>query len=427
VTDSLLYVCLDGLGDDPHPVLDGRTPLEAASTPNLDALAARGRTGTVVTVGPGIAPESDIGVFGILGYDPSDEHPGRGALEAMGIGMDFDDGDLAYRVNFATVAWPEIIDRRVGRGLSTEEAHELAREVNDTLTLPDATFELRATVEHRGALVIHPAEGSLSANVTNTDPAYRREGHLGVALETFDPVVVTAEPLDGSDDARRAADLTNAFVEGSAKILDVSQVNLRRREEGRLAANAILTRDGGDHRPRLQPIRERFGWAWGCFVEMPVERGISLALEMDGVDVPRLDPTGFGFAAEEAYSAWAELAADALGSYQALYVHIKGPDVPAHDGRAEDKRDVISAIDRAFVGEVLARIDARRTIVGVLADHATSCLRRAHTADAVPLVLAGGALTSDGSSSYGEHACATGSLGELLGRDVLPLVAGVSR
>ncbi len=126
MSDSILYVCLDGLGDDPHPALDGRTPLEAAATPNLDALAARGRTGTVVTVGKGIAPESDIGVFGISGYDPSEEHPGRGVLEAIGIGMDFADGDLAYRVNFATCAWPEIIDRRVGRDLSSDEAQALA-------------------------------------------------------------------------------------------------------------------------------------------------------------------------------------------------------------------------------------------------------------------------------------------------------------
>ncbi|MGZ4155456.1 MAG: alkaline phosphatase family protein, partial [Actinomycetota bacterium] len=187
---KLLYVCLDGLGDDPIPELDGRTPLEAAPTPNLDELAARGRTGTVVTVGPGIAPESDIGVFGILGYDPHEEHPGRGVLEAIGIGMDFRDGDLAYRINFATCEWPEIVDRRVGRNLTSDEAHALAAEVNERLTLPGATFDLRATVEHRGALVIRADDGQLSAAVTNTDPAYKREGHLGVALESFEPVVV---------------------------------------------------------------------------------------------------------------------------------------------------------------------------------------------------------------------------------------------
>jgi 2,3-bisphosphoglycerate-independent phosphoglycerate mutase len=426
VSDSVLYVCLDGLGDDPNPALDGRTPLEAAATPNLDALARSGRTGTVVTVGPGIAPESDIGVFGILGYDPSEEHPGRGVLEALGIGMDFDDGDLAYRINFATCEWPRIVDRRVGRDLTSEEAHALADEVAATLTLADATFELRATIEHRGALVIK-ADGSLSANVTNTDPAYRREGHLGVALETFDPVVVTATALDDSAAAGRAADLTNAFVEGAARILDASSVNARRRAAGKLPGNLILTRDGGDHRPRLQSIRDRFGWDWGCFVEMPVERGISMALGMHTVDAPRLDPAGFGPSADEAYAVWADLAAQALDGYQALYVHIKGPDIPAHDGRAEDKRDVIEAIDRAFFGEVLPRLNLGRTVVGVLADHATSCVRRAHTADPVPLVLAGGAFTSDGSPSYGEGACAEGSLGQLLGVDVLPVIRDTLR
>jgi 2,3-bisphosphoglycerate-independent phosphoglycerate mutase len=422
VTDSILYVCLDGLGDDPHPVLDGRTPLEAAATPNLDALAARGRTGTVVTVGPGIAPESDIGVFGILGYDPSEEHPGRGVLEAMGIEMDFADGDLAYRVNFATCDWPDIVDRRVGRDLSSDEAHALAEEVNQQLRLPQATFELAATIEHRGALVIRSAQGPLSANVTNTDPAYRREGHLGVALETFEPVVATATALDETPEAARAAELTNAFVEGAAAILDASPVNAARRARGSLPGNLILTRDAGDHRPRLQAIRDRFGWSWGCFVEMPVERGISLALGMDAVDAPRLDAAGFGDAAEDAYAVWADLAAQALDAYQALYVHIKGPDVPAHDGRADDKRKVIESIDRAFFGEVMPRLLPERTVVGVLADHATSCVRKAHTADPVPLILAGGPFTSDGTSAYGEDACAEGSLGELRGVDVLQIV-----
>jgi 2,3-bisphosphoglycerate-independent phosphoglycerate mutase len=421
MTTSLLYVCLDGLGDDPIPEFDGRTPLEAAETPNLDALAARGRTGTVLTVGPGIAPESDIGVFGILGYDPHEEHPGRGVLEALGVGMDFDDGDLAYRVNFATADGSEIIDRRVGRDLSSDEAAELADEVNRTLALPGASFALRATIEHRGALVIRSDDGApLSAEVTNTDPAYRRDGHLGVALETFEPRVVTAEAIADSEAARRAAALTNAFVEGSAAVLDASAVNARRRAEGKLPANLILTRDGGDRRPSLQPIRERFGLGWGCFVEMPVERGIALALGMEPVDAPRSDPAGFGPAAGVAYAAWAELAAEALDGFQALYAHIKGPDVPAHDGRFEDKRAVITTIDQAFFGELLPRIDPARVIVAVTADHATSCIKRAHTADPVPLLIAGGPIDPDGSSSYGERACAEGSLGLLRGVQILP-------
>jgi 2,3-bisphosphoglycerate-independent phosphoglycerate mutase len=414
---QLLYVCLDGLGDDPVPELDGRTPLEAAETPFLDSLARRGRTGSVVTVGPGIAPESDIAVFAILGYDPRGEHPGRGVVEAVGVGMDFRDGDLAHRVNFATADWPRIVDRRVGRDLTSEESQALASEVNEQLRLPGASFTLKATVEHRGALVIRTDDGTpLSAEISNTDPAYRKEGSLGVALETFEPEVARCEPLEDTGAARRAADLTNVFVEGSAKILDASEVNVRRRAEGKLPGNLILTRDGGDHRPRLQPIDERFGPRWGCFVEMPVERGIATLLGMAPVDAPRLGD-------EAAYVRWAELASDALGGYDALYVHIKGPDVPAHDGRALDKRDVIALIDRAFFGEVLPRLDTRNTIVAVTADHSTSCVRKAHTADPVPLVVAGAGVPSDGSEAFGERACARGSLGSLRGVEILPRIA----
>ena len=418
---KLLYVCLDGLGDDPVPELDDRTPLEAADTPFLDSLAQKGRTGSVITVGPGIAPESDIAVFAILGYDPRGEHPGRGVVEAVGVGMDFRDGDLAHRVNFATADWPHIVDRRVGRDLTSEESQALAAEVNEDLQLPGASFTLRATVEHRGALVIRTDDGTaLSAEISNTDPAYRKEGSLGVALETFEPEVARSEPLEDTDAARRAAELTNAFVEGSAKILDASEVNARRRAEGKLPGNLILTRDGGDHRPRLQPIDERFGPRWGCFVEMPVERGIAMLLGMAPVDAPRL-------ADEASYVRWAELAAEALGGYDALYVHIKGPDVPAHDGRAFDKRDVIALIDRAFFGEVLPRLDTRNTIVAVTADHSTSCVRKAHTADPVPLEVCGGGVPSDGSSAFGERACSTGSLGMLRGVDILPRISELLR
>ena len=416
----LLYVCLDGLGDDPIPALGDRTPLEAARTPLMDALAAQGRTGTVVTVGPGIAPESDIAVFAILGYDPREEHPGRGVVEAVGAVMDFRDGDLAYRVNFATADWPRIIDRRVGRDLSSDEARALATEVNEKVKLPGATFELRSTVEHRGVLVIRSDVGPLSAQVTNTDPAYRKEGSLGVALETFELEVARCQPLEDTDAAARAAELTNAFVEGAAKILDASEVNAERRRNGRLPANLVLTRDGGDHVPKLQAIKERFGPAWGCFVEMPVERGIAVLLGMDPVDAPRLST-------EADYARWAALASEALDGFDALYVHIKGPDVPAHDGRAEEKRDVIEVIDRAFFGEVLPMINRSRTIVAVTADHSTSCLRKAHTAEPVPLLVSGGPVQPDGTTSFGERACAAGSLGQLRGVDILPRLAALMR
>ena len=420
--NRLLYVCLDGLGDDPVPSLGDRTPLEAARTPNLDALARRGRQGLVYTVGKGIAPESDIAVFAILGYDPREEHPGRGVLEAIGSGMAFEDGQLAHRINFATQVDGEIVDRRVGRDLTSGEAQALADEVNRELTLRShpATFELRATIEHRGALVIRPNGGRLSAAVTNTDPAYVKEGSLGVALETFPNRAATSEPMDHTEEARAAADLTNEFVAGAADVLERSKVNADRAGDGRLPANLILTRDAGDHIPRLQPIAKRFGPSWGCFVEMPVERGIAMVLGMAAVEAPTPpDP-------RERYAAWARLAIDALGGYDALYVHIKGPDVPAHDGRAEDKRDIIEAIDEAFFGEALPRL-AQDVLVAVTADHATSCVRKAHTDDPVPLVIAGPGVGSDGVDSFGERAAREGALGLLAGVEIVPALVDLMR
>lgn len=414
----LLYVCLDGLGDDPIPELGGRTPLEAAHTPHLDALASRGRTGLVQTVGEGIAPESDIAVFAILGYDPSEEHPGRGVVEAIGCDMRFADGDLAHRVNFATRRDGAIVDRRVGRDLSSSESAALAAEVNAKLRLPDADFELRATVEHRGVLVIRSNAGPLSGEISNTDPAYRKVGSLGVALETFEPVVVEARPLDASEAAERAAELTNLFVEGSATILESSEINRRRMSAGTLPGNLILTRDAGDHVPHLQPIAERSGMRWSCFVEMPVERGIATLLGMEAVDVPRLH-------AEADYAAWAAAAREAVGGSEAVYVHIKGPDVPAHDGRWADKRDVIETIDRAFFGELGDVLTGGRATVAVTADHATSCLRRAHTDAPVPLVVSGRGIDPDGSPAFGESVAARGSIGTIRGVEIVPRLAAL--
>jgi 2,3-bisphosphoglycerate-independent phosphoglycerate mutase len=417
--NRLLYVCLDGLGDEPIPELGDRTPVEAADTPFLDDLARRGSEGLVHTVGPDIAPESDIAVFAILGYDPREEHPGRGVLEALGAGMEFRDGQLAHRINFATAEGEEIVDRRVGRDLSSEDARALADDINGEVELEGASFELRATVEHRGALVIRSSEGPLSAEISNTDPAYAKHGSLGVALETFEDRVAWSEPLEDTEEARRAAELTNSFVRGSAKVLAASEVNRRRSEEGRLPGNLILTRDAGDHVPHLQPIKERFGPSWGCFVEMPVERGIAMVLGMGEVEASTgPDP-------EARYSAWASLAAEALEGFDAIYVHIKGPDVPAHDGRAEDKRDICAIIDRAFFGEVLPAIDPSRTIVAVTADHATSCLRKAHTADPVPLVVSGPGVRADGTVTFGERAAAEGSLGTIRGVDIVPRLVGL--
>ncbi|HWC14437.1 MAG TPA: alkaline phosphatase family protein [Actinomycetota bacterium] len=423
-----IYVILDGLGDDPLDALGGKTPLEAAKTPNLDRLASAGRNGYVTTVGEGIAPESDIAVFAILGYDPHEHHTGRGPLESVGAGLDVKRGDLAYRVNFATVerdaeGWA-IVDRRVGRDLTSDEAHALAAEVQEKVSIPGASFEFRATIGHRGVLVLRSDEGPLSAEVENSDPAYGRHGALGVALETFDNHVVHVAPVAGSEEderAQRAALITNEWLQASFDVLDRSEVNDKRRAARKLPGNFVLTRDGGDHLPDLVPFKQKFGPERGCFVEMPVELGIARLTGMGIVEAPT------GIPPPEQYEAWAALALDAIAGYDGLYIHIKGPDVPAHDGDHDGKIRSIEEIDSIFFAAVLQDLDLGSTLVAVTADHSTSCARKAHTDGPVPLLICGGNVSSDGVETYGETASRDGAMGHLKGPEIMPNLVALAR
>lgn len=416
---KILYVILDGLGDEPHPDLGGKTPLEAAHTPNLDSVARKGRSGVVVTVGEGIAPESDIAVFSILGYDPRTQHAGRGPLEALGAGLEMRDGDLAWRANFATVDDDgTIVDRRAGRDLSTEESGALAEAVNANVRLDGGDASLLATSEHRAVLHIR-ADEPLDAEISNSDPAYERRGSLGVALETFEPFPIPCTSLNGTEGSRMGAELTNSWSEEARKVLAGHEVNRRREARGRPPANIVLVRDAGDHIPIVEPLSRRFGMSFACFAEMPVEIGISKVTGMEPILVTSPeDPDG--------YARLAERAIEALEGFDALYVHLKGPDVPAHDGRAGDKRDVIAMIDEGYFGTLLPEL-GRSVVLAVTADHSTSCVRKAHTADPVPLVVAAGGFSSDGTRAYSESDAASGSLGRLKGTDVLPMLVDIAK
>ena len=212
---KLIYIAIDGMGDLPIKSLGSKTPLEAAQTPNLDALASNGKTGLMYSVRKGVAPESDVAVISLLGYDPFKYSTGRGVIEAVGAGLSMKDGDLALRCNFATLGEGKtIIDRRVARSLSTQEAIELSKAANEQVKLESypATFEFKSTLGHRAVLVIRSKAKPLSSKITNSDPAYAIVNGLGVAQEKVEMILKTCEPIEDTEAAKVSANLTNEFI-----------------------------------------------------------------------------------------------------------------------------------------------------------------------------------------------------------------------
>ena len=424
---KILYVVLDGLGDLPIKELGDKTPLEAAFTPNMDKLAQKGRTGIVYPVAKGMAPESDVAVICLLGYDAHKYYTGRGPLESFAEDLEIREGDLALRVNFATAAedGKTIIDRRVGRNLTTREAGVLSEELNSKVILGSATFEFKNTIGHRGVLVIRGQRGRLSGWITNTDPAYGREGVFGVALEKFPNTVQRSGPVSGHEKdpaAIEAAKLLNEFTERSHRVLADSQINKKRASEGKMVGNIIVSRDAGDRLPKFPSLKESYGVNFGSFVQMPVEKGIALLTGIEVVDIPQ--STG---KLEIDYPLWTETALKRINDFDGLYIHIKGPDEPAHDGNFSKKKESVEAIDKFFFGSLLGKINLDDFVIAVTADHSTPCKLKAHSADPVPLLVAGYGLKPDGSLSFSEKAARLGSLGEIKGMDLLGKLIGFAR
>ncbi|MEM2760675.1 MAG: alkaline phosphatase family protein [Nitrososphaerales archaeon] len=410
---KLVYVLLDGVGDLPHPSLNDLTPLEAAYTPNMDFLARNGVMGNVYSVGKGVAPESDIAVFSMLGYRFSHEdYTGRGVIEAIGSGIDFRDGDLALRGNFATIdSKLNIIDRRAGRDIQKYEAETLSKAISDNVKLSCGSFILVPTIGHRVVLSIRSDKGNLSSEISNTDPAYARIKGMGVAKPVGSKLkLAECRPLNAS--SKLSARLVNEFTKKSLKILREHQVNKNRKISGKMEMNCILLRDAGSRMPVLEPIGKKYGIKFACIVDLPVERGIAKITGMQAFGAGNIDD----------YEEKAKVAAKILEQYDAVYVHIKGPDEFGHDGDAKGKKKSIEQIDSRFFKPLLSYIDMNEAAVAISADHSTPCIKKGHSDDPVPLLFAGKMIKHDNSARFTERYAARGSLGVLQGHEVLDKV-----
>lgn len=422
---KLVYLVLDGVAD---RLSDSSTSLSMARKPYLDLLARAGACGAVYTVGRGIAPESDAAVISILGYDPHTNYTGRGPIEAIGAGVTLVEGhEVAFRANFATVdpSSGKLLDRRVGRSLSTEEARELAEALDGLrLSTYGGYIKVRATVGHRAVVVIGSEVMPLSDEVDNTDPAYRKIGTISIAEKSFQPYVKKSTPLNPTPSAQATADLVNEFTLKSIEILDKHPINKVREERGLPKANVILVRDAGSRLPKLPPLKEVFKVSFGSITEMPVENGIAKLL---GMRAAEMQPPTEDKASD--YSIRLDATLKLLKEVDIVYVHLKGPDEPGHDGNLRGKIKSIEEIDKFYVKELVDSIDLREVAILVTADHATPPSVRAHTDDPVPLLLVGGEVKPDKVLRLEERACyELGSIGVLNhGWEVLPKILGMLR
>jgi len=407
---KLLYIAIDGMGDLPIKALGNKTPLEAAHTPNLDSLAQSGQTGLMYTVGKGVAPESDAAVISLLGYDPFKYSPGRGVIEAAGAGLEMQDGDLALRCNFATLGTGKtILDRRVGRNLTTDEAIELTEAANKQIKLTSypADFEFKNTLGHRAVLLIKSKAQPLSSAITNSDPAYTTINGIGVAQINVDMMLKTVQPTDNTDAAKVSAGLVNEFIEKSHTLWETCPLNIQRAKEGKLKANVVLTRDAGYLLPRFFNINQQYQLSFACLADMHTERGIA---QLAGMDASLLPPPTSNIQADLELRVEALL--QGLPHHDCFYIHLKGPDEPGHDGNYNLKTDLITAIDKYFFGPLLKQINLKDTIICVTSDHATPCEKKIHTDTPVAVLIAGGKTNpSNNPAKFSERECEQGKLG----------------
>lgn len=376
---QMVLLVLDGAGDLPDARRGGRTPLEEARTPNLDALAARGVSGRLVPVAPGITPGSVIGHLALFGYDPERTYIGRGAVDALGIGVDLRPGDVVARANLATVRDGVVTDRRAGR-LDTEVARRLcARVAAAAGTVGDVQVQVIAVRQHR-VVVLFRGEG-LSPEVTDSDP--QREGLPPQPIRPRTP------------GAAKMAAVAEEFRRRAAEVLG----------ENGVPANHLLLR-GFEKRPDLPPFPERYRLRAAAVAVYPTYRGIARACGMDVLGEP------------EDVAECIRLYEQHRDRYDFFFIHFKDTDAAGEDGDFERKRRAVETLDAALEPLVARPPD----VLAVTADHCTPVPLRAHSWHPVPLLLVAETAGRDGTRRFTEAECARGSLG--LGRsvDLMPLL-----
>ncbi len=379
---KIVLLVLDGLGDLPNAERGGRTPLEAAKTPNLDRLAPKSALGRLTPVSPGITPGSGPGHLGLFGYDPVTTQVGRGVLEALGAGIELKPGDVAARANFCTVDGGGIVtDRRAGR-IASETCATLVETLKRKCgRVEDVEVVLQAGKGHRFVAVFRGA--GLGGDVSDADP--HKEGKP----------IPDAKPLTAGPTHAKTARVVNAWTRAAAQALAAEK-----------PANAAMMR-GLSERPTFAGYRERFKLRAAAIAAYPMYRGVAQLAGMD-VKVP---------AGETAADAIA-LASTLWKDHDYFFLHVKGTDMAGEDGNFDAKIAVIESADAALP----KLLELGPTVLCVTGDHSTPVPMKGHSWHPIPALVHGPNCFMDGFDRFHEKNCRGGGLGTLASKDLIAVL-----
>lgn len=379
---KIVLLVLDGLGDLPSAGHKNQTPLEAAKTPNLDAIAPAAAQGRLLPVAPGITPGSGPGHLGLFGYDPLTYTVGRGVLEALGAGIPLQKGDVAARANFCTVDGGGIVtDRRAGRIPSETCAKLVDRLKSDASRFDDIEVVLQAGKGHRFVAVLRGP--GLGGDVSDADP--HKEGKPIPAAHAL-----IADPAND-----KTARVVNAFVKRSHEVL-----------KSESPANAAMAR-GLSARPHFPGYAERFKLRAAAIAAYPMYRGVA---ELAGME--RFVPDG-----EDAADAIAT-AKKHWNNFDYFFLHVKGTDMAGEDGNFDAKVAVVESVDTALPKLLALEPD----VLCITGDHSTPVAMKGHSWHPVPVLVHGRSCFADGFPRFHEKAARGGSLGTLASRDLIAVL-----
>ncbi len=382
---KVLVLLGDGMSDEPCRELDGKTPLEAANTANMDRMAQKGQVGLVQTVPPGMPPGSDVANLAVFGYDPRSCYTGRSPLEAISMGVALGPHDVAFRMNLVTLRphGGKIYMEDFSAGhIGSDESHQLIATLQEELG--SERFEFYPGVGYRHLLVWRNGKDSMTAtpphDITNKQ-------------------ILTHLPQgDGADEL---INLMNA----SQMVLHNHPVNKAREERHDLPANSIWLWGHGKS-PVVEPYREKFGLGGSVISAVDLLKGIGISAGLEVINVP--GATGY---IDTNYQGKAEAALKALETQDYVYLHVEAPDEASHSGSLENKIKAIEDFDALVVGTVLAGLDRFDDIrIICCPDHPTPVAKMTHTSDPVPFILyRHGQDINNGATAYNEvSAKATG-------------------